>query len=163
RGVLLWAPPRPGFVKFNVDGVAKGCPRLTRCGGTQRLLSHGSSKKTKDYGIYGIFKEIDKNKLEIGDVDFAHVQREANGMMDGLAKAGSLFLFVQGLVVILLVLRLLPLFRLFGFASSLLALCSMPLFLRGAVETEGSQIDLEVEVPRLIEHHLVDIRMLSIG
>ncbi|KAH1032548.1 hypothetical protein J1N35_044722 [Gossypium stocksii] len=33
RGVLLWAPPRPGFVKFNVDGVAKGCPRLTRCGG----------------------------------------------------------------------------------------------------------------------------------
>ncbi|TYG86816.1 hypothetical protein ES288_A13G163300v1, partial [Gossypium darwinii] len=33
RGVLLWAPPRPGFVKFNVDGIAKGCPRLTRCGG----------------------------------------------------------------------------------------------------------------------------------
>lgn len=87
--------------------------------------------KTKDYDIYGIFKEIDKIKLEIGDVDFVHVQREANGMMYGLAKAGSLFLFGQGLVVILLVLRLLPLFHLICFASSLLAFCSMP-FLRGA-------------------------------
>ncbi|PPS07345.1 hypothetical protein GOBAR_AA13295 [Gossypium barbadense] len=104
RGVLLWAPPRPGFVKFNVDGIAKGCPRLTRCGGVlQNEMGETSA-------------------LFSGDVDFVHVQREANGMMYGLAKA-ALIIYLP---------------------------------IKGAVETEGSQIDLEVEVPRLIGHHLVD-------
>ncbi|MBA0607624.1 hypothetical protein Godav_019900 [Gossypium davidsonii] len=114
--MVEWSVPFVGMFKFNVDGTCRASSIYASVGDRADgnancltfILFFSVDKQDKlviktdslnfvkwilnpiqrTWRFWKVFSDIDAFHNEIGDVRFIHMQREANGLTNGLAKLG---------------------------------------------------------------------------